>query len=250
MLRSKSTISKFVITLLLVTLAPEIYPETPYKRNFYNAFINREMYKWGSIIQTIETGKSSLTVDQKLELINYYYGYVGHLIGKKQYEEAEDMIARGEKLIQQVLKVAPDNATACSFKGSFLGFRMGISRFKVFSLSHESLEDINRAYELDPRNVQALIDKGNILFYSPSVFGGDKEEALKYYLKGSAILENKRDTDQNWVYLNLLTTIALAYDKTDRPKDAKIICEKILRKEPNYKWVKDILYPRILEKTM
>jgi tetratricopeptide (TPR) repeat protein len=244
---TKSLLNRLFITLFLVTLAPEVYSESPYKKAIYNTFINREMYKWGSIIHTIEYGKPLTTVDQTLDLINLYYGYIGHLIGKKQYASAEIMISRGEKLIHQVLKASPKNATAYAYKGSFLGFRMGISKFRAFALGRESLADINKAYRLDPQNIQAIIDKGNFLYYTPNLFGGDKEEALNFYLKGSRILEKNKDTDQNWVYLNLLTTIALAYDKIDKRKEAKLICEKILRKEPNYKWVKDVLYPKLLE---
>jgi len=244
----KSTLNKLILTLFVFTLAPEIYAESPYKRNFYNSFINREMYKWGNIIYTIESGKQVTTVEQKLELINYYYGYIGYLIGKKQHETAGNMIVKGERLIHQVLLVSPRNATAYAFKGSFLGFRMGMSKFKTLSLSRESLTDINRAYALDPQNIQALIDKGNILYYSPGIFGGDKEEALKYYLRGSYILEKEKDTDQNWVYLNLLTNIALTYEKTGNPDQAIHICQKILRKEPNFRWVRDVFYPRLLDK--
>jgi len=246
----KYTLNKLVLTLFLFTLAPEIFAESPYKRNFYNSFINREMYKWGNIISTIESGKPATTIDQKLELINYYYGYIGYLIGKKQHDTAGSMIIKGEKLIHQVLLVSPNNATANAFKGSFLGFRMGISKFKTFSLSRESMADINKAYALDPQNIQAIIDKGNILYYSPGIFGGDKKEALTYYLKGSRILEKNKDTDQNWVYLNLLTIIALTYEKTDNPEQAKLICVKILHKEPNYKWVRDVFYPRLLDNRM
>jgi tetratricopeptide (TPR) repeat protein len=245
---SKSTINKLVLTLFLFTLAPEIYSESPYKKTIYNTFINREMYKWGAIIHTLDTGKPT-TVDKKLELINYYYGYIGYLIGKKQNDVAGSMIIKGEKLIHQVLVASPKNATAISFKGSFLGFRMGLNKYKSFGLSRESFANINRAYSMDPQNVQANIDKGNILYYSPGIFGGDKEEALKYYLKGSRILEKNRDTDQNWVYLNLLTVIAMAYEKTDQPEQARQICEKLLRKEPNYRWIKDVYYPQLLEKT-
>ena len=152
------------------------------------------MYKWGNIIHTIDTGKST-TVDQKLELINYYYGYIGYLIGKKQNDVAGNLIPKGEKLIHQVLLISPKNATALAFKGSFLGFRMGISKLKTFALSRESFADINRANTLDPQNIQALIDKGNLLYYSPGILGGDKEEALKYYLKGSRILEKNKETN-------------------------------------------------------
>ncbi|MDP4239219.1 MAG: hypothetical protein Q8904_07100 [Bacteroidota bacterium] len=240
---------KIILPLILLTLVPEIYADSPYKKTIYNTFINREMYKWGNIIHTIETSKPPTTIDQKLELINYYYGYIGYLIGKKQYDIAGNMITKGEKLIHQVMAASPRNATAYAYKGSFMGFRVAISKLKTLSLSYESLAEINHAYKLDPQNVQALIDKGNILYYSPKLFGGDKEEALTYYLRGERILERNKDTDQSWFYLNILTNIALAYEKTDRPEDAKHIYEKILQKEPNYKWVRDILYPKILEKT-
>jgi len=246
---SKFTLNKLVITLFLLTLIPDVYSESPYKKTFYNNFINREMYKWGNVIHTIEAGKPLVTVDQKLEMINYYYGYTGYLTGRKQYDLAAPMINKAEKLIHQVLQVSPKNATAFAFKGSFLGFRMAMSRIKTFTLSRESLSDINKAYDLDPHNVQALIDMGNILYYSPRLFGGDKEEALTYYVKGIHILEKNRDTDQNWVYLNLLTTVALAYDKTGRTEEARQTCVKILRNEPNYRYVKEVLYPGILTKT-
>ena len=246
---SKFTLNKLVITLFLLTLIPDVYSESPYKKTFYNNFINREMYKWGNVIHTIEAGKPLVTVDQKLEMINYYYGYTGYLTGRKQYDLAAPMINKAEKLIHQVLQVSPKNATAFAFKGSFLGFRMAMSRIKTFTLSRESLSDINKAYDLDPHNVQALIDMGNILYYSPRLFGGDKEEALTYYVKGIHILEKNRDTDQNCVYLNLLTTVALAYDKTGRTEEARQTCVKILRNEPNYRYVKEVLYPGILTKT-
>lgn len=246
MSRHSSTFNKIVITILLFTFVPELYAETStVRKTIYNTFINREMSKWGNIIRTLETGKPLTTVDQKLELISYYYGYIGHLIGKKQNDQAEPMILKGEKLIQQVLQASPKNATAYAYKGSFLGFHIAINKYKSLRLSSESMTYIDKACELDPQNAQALIDKGNMLYYSPRLFGGDKEEAITFYLKGVKILEKNKDTDQNWVYLNLLTTIALAYDKINKPKEATLTCEKILRKEPNYKWVRDVIYPKL-----
>jgi len=246
--RTKQSISRLIITFFLFSLAPEVFAESPYKKTIYNAFINREMYKWGTVIHTIETYNPPATIDQKLELIDYYYGYIGYLISKKQYETAEKLLIKGEKMVDQVLKVSPKNATAYSYKGSFIGYRIGISKFKAVYLGSESSDNVNKAYELDPHNVQAIIDKGNILYYSPKIFGGDKEEALKFYLKGAKQIEINKGTYQNWTYLNLLTIIALAYEKTDQPKLAKLTYEKILRQEPNFYWVKVDLYPKFLAK--
>ena len=225
-----------------------MFSESPYKKTIYNAFVNREMNKWGNVIRTIENTSSPVTVDQKLELIKLYYGYTAYLINKKQVSNAEILIGKAESIIAEVLKSSPKNATAYAFKGSFIGYKIGISKFKAIYLGSESSDNINKALELDPQNIQAIIDKGNMLYYSPRLFGGDKHEALKFYLKGVRIMEKNADTDHNWIYLNLLTNIAMAFEKTDQPSLAKQTYEKILHKEPNYHWVKDELYPKFLAK--
>jgi len=239
---------KIIIPLVLLAFTSQAFPESPYKKSIYSAFITHDMIKWESAIRTMEASNSTNTIDQKLELINYYYGYIGWSIGKKKYAEAEKFIPKGEKLINQVLSVSPKNATAYSFKGSFLGFKIGIDKCKAIFLGSESKNYINKALLLDPMNIQAIIDKGNMLYYEPYFFGGDKKEALNYFLKGAKIMEKNNDTYQNWVYLNLLTMIANAYEKTDNLEGAKLIYEKIMRNEPDILWVKNGLYPNLLAK--
>jgi tetratricopeptide (TPR) repeat protein len=245
---STSTIRNIIIPMVLLALALQAFPESPFKKSIYSAFITHDMGKWESAIRSMENSDATATVDQKLELINYYYGYIGWMIGKKQYEKADKLIPRGEKLINEVLKVSPKNATAYSFKGSFLGFKIGIDKCKAIFLGSDSKSYINKAMTLDPLNVQAIIDKGNMLYYAPCIFGGDKKEALTYFLKGAKLMEKNNDTYQNWVYLNLLAMIANAYEKTDRLEDAKLTYEKIMRNEPDIKWIKDGLYPTLLTK--
>ena len=161
------------------------------------------------------------------------YQFIGYLLGSKQYAPIKKLTARGENLIAQVLYESPQNATAYSFKGSFLAFHVGINRYKAVFLGHESRKYVNKALELDPQNIQAIIDKGNQLFYAPEMLGGDKKEALTYFLKAANILEKKKETNENWVYLNLLTMIAFAYERTDHRNEARLTYEKILRNEPN-----------------
>jgi tetratricopeptide (TPR) repeat protein len=71
---------------------------------------------------------------------------------------------------------------------------------------------------------------------------------LNYYLKAAKIFEKNKDTNENWVYLNLLTVIASSYEKTDNLAEARITYEKIIRNEPDIIWVKNILYPQLLAK--
>jgi len=226
---------------MLLTITSGSFAKTPYSKNIYDAFIVRDMTKWENVIQSMEASHYNKTVDQKLELINYYYGIIGYLIGKKQYIHAEQLTNRGDALIDQVLLTAPKNTTATSFKGSFAGFRVGIKKFKAILLIFDSKKYINKAVEMDPLNIQALIDKGNTYYYAPAIFGGDKKTALTYYLKAAGIMEQKNETHENWVYLNTLTMIAFAYKKTDNPIAAKQTYEKVMQIEPNITWAKDVL---------
>lgn len=247
--KPKNLLSLFIIVLILIVVSTNhCRSESIYKKLIYKAFVNGEMYKWEEIIHSMEVNNGNKTIDQKLELISYYYGFTAHLIHKKQYDKATQYCTKGETLIAQLNAQSPQNASVHAFKGAFLGFRIGISKFKSVVLGPESEASINKAYELDPQNPQVLIDKANLFYYKPSFFGGDKKQALKLYQKAITILDKNKDHINNWLYINTLTSIALAYEKTNQDILSKAMYERILHLEPNFKWVKNELYPGLLNK--
>ena len=237
------------ITIFLIFLFSEFFvsAQTSNKELIYNAYIQGNMKKWESVIVSIEKHKPS-TLDEKLELISYYYGHIGYLLGIKNYEQAARYIDKGDKLIADVFKHAPKNATAYAFKGSFIGFRIGMSKFKAITLGPESSKSIAHAFELEPANIQAHVDKANALYHTPGIFGGDKKQSLKLFLKATTLLEKAKQTDNNWFYLNVLTLTAKNYEALEQLQNAKAIYEKIMRISPDYKWVKNELYPALLNK--
>lgn len=244
----KNSTKNLLILLVLLLSAVGMQSQSAQKKAFYRTFVNREMYKWGDLIRSCETNTAPKTIDQKLELINYYYGYIGHLMNKKKHDAAEEYIDKGQDLIDNVIKLSPHNSTALSYKGAFIGFKMGFNKVKAVYLAPKCMLEINKAYKLDHENAQIIINKANLLFYSPSALGGDKDDALQLYHKAMVIMEKNKDTDHNWNYLNLLTTIAIGLDKTDKSREAKKMYEKILKIEPDYKWVRDDLYPNLLKR--
>lgn len=246
-LQYKNSIILFFV-ILLASFFSYTKAVSPHNAAFYSSFVTRDMTRWEKLIKDVEKSDYVQTNTEKLELINYYYGYVGYLLGQKRQTEAEVYIIKGEKLINEVLKSDPTNATAYSFKGAFLGFEVGVNNLKVIYLESESKAHINKALQLDPNNIQGLTDKANILFYAPRLLGGSKQKALSYYMKAVNIIERNKDTKQNWVYLNLLTMVAISYEKTGATKEAKQTYEKILSVEPNIVWIKDDLYPKFLRK--
>ena len=248
MAKTNNALRKLFITIVLISLHSVIYAESPYRKVIYNSFVNRQMYKWEAVLRTMDAVNEPTSIEQKLEHIDYYYGYIAHLIGKKQFNEADEELIKANRLVDNLIKISPKNATAYAYKGAFIGLKIATNRLKSVYLKPESNAYINKALELDPQNSQAHIDKGNMLFYAPRIIGGDKKNALNYYLRAMQLIEKNKDTNQNWRYLNLLTIIGIAYEKIDMLAEAKLAYEKALRKEPNYKWVKDDLYPNLLAK--
>ncbi len=246
--RQKYKYKRLILFILLTLFTSIVFSQTAYQKIVYHAYTSGDMSKWIAVINTIEKNGETKTVEQKLELINYYYGYIGYLLGLKKYDQAEKIMAKGDKLITAILSVDNQNATANAYKGSFIGFRIALSKFKAITLGPESASYINKAFEKDKNNVQAIIDKGNIYFYTPALFGGNKNEAIKFYKHGIEILEKSGHTHYNWFYLSSLTTLAKAYEKINKPKDAIAIYKRILKIEPEFNWVKNNLYPELLKK--
>lgn len=168
------------------------------------------------------------------------------MIGIDKSKTATLYIKKGEKLIDEILKNDPQNPTANAYKGSFIAFKIAISKLKAVTMGPQSMKYINKANKLDYTNVQALTDKGNMLYYAPSMFGGNKKEAIIYFEKAIKQMEINNENN-NWFYLYLLTSLAQYNQEMGNKEDALSVYEKILAKEPNLKWVRDEFYQALLE---
>jgi tetratricopeptide (TPR) repeat protein len=234
--------------LLLFLVSSQIikanYSAEERKQIVYNSYVSANMTGWERVIKEMERNKGSLTtVSNKLELAEYYYGFTAYCLSKKRKEVALSTLKKGSVLCDQILKQDPENATAMALKGAFVAFEISINRFKMIILGKESLKWLNKAIETNPENTQALTDRANAYFHAPSMFGGDKNRSLAYYEKALKSLEKNNQTKNNWQYLNLYVYIANVYIKLDKKDKAKAVYKTALQKEPNFKWINELLLP-------
>lgn len=233
----------WLISLFLICTATISIGQNAYREPIYLAYVQGDMSRWEAIIRLMEERSDDFSDEERKELISYYYGYISFLLETDQKDKVQDYIIKGEKHLNLLLKSASNDVTALAYKGSFIGFRIGTNKFKALTLGNESISYINRAYKLDSQNVQAILDKGNLLYHMPGIFGGDKKEAVRLYEKAVLRMEKHQNLKQNWLYLNVLTTIARHYEEEKQWQKAVLIYEKILQQEPEFSWVKDTLYP-------
>lgn len=214
----------------------------------YEAYARGKMDVWFTVMQEFEEENDFSSNDEKLELINLYYGYAAWLISVEKDDLAETYIEKSDEILDEILEKDPANCTAMAFKGAFVAFEIGIYRYKAIYLGMASMDFIEGAYELDPSNIQANIEMGNSSFYTPPAFGGDKSSSIAYYKTAARQMELNDLVEKNWLYLNVMTALGMAYEATGQIQHAKLCYEKILVVKPNYMWVGEELYPDMLER--
>ncbi|MCC8034735.1 MAG: hypothetical protein LIO77_02235 [Rikenellaceae bacterium] len=240
---------KYKLTAACIFICMAIFLSAPaqkhYSQEIYRAYISGDIDGWERVIATLEASGTP-TVAHKLELAEYYYAHIGYLLGVGRKKEAKFFNEKAETLIDNILAAEPDNVTATSLKGIFIAYKMEQNKIKAPVLGPQCIKYIKKAHSLDPANIQALSDLGNMYYHCPAVFGGDKAKGMKYLREAARSMENRSLSEGNWFYLNLLTILAEYEVESGSIDNAREIYEKVLRLEPDFIRVKNQLYPRIL----
>lgn len=221
-----------------------------YQPRIYNYFVEGRMDLWKGVMkQMAQEYERSQNIRILSDLTEAQYGYIGFCIGNKQKKEAKTELAKAMKQIDFLIKEMGPTSRLLCLKGAFCGFMIRFEPLKIRKYGELSEEFNRQALELDPLEAQAWMEKANIAFYKPAFAGGDKEEAVKLYEKAVSLYEDSPEHLENsWMYLNCMVALGMAYEKTDRLRAARDLYEKILRREPSFQWVRDELYPQLLEK--
>ena len=221
--------------------------ETPDKAVIYSAYISGDMVRWKSVIDRMEEVKSRDNAFL-LELANYQYGYIAWAIGVKRNSEARRYLNLAEANIAVLERNRYNLSMVNAYKAAFYGYRIGLNVLQAPFVGPKSVESANLAMKLDPSNPYGYIQYGNSQYYMPAMFGGSKEEAIKYYLKAEELMVKDAEfAENNWNYLNLLTVLAQAFSETGNLASAKNYYDKILKIEPDFIWVKDQLHKDLLK---
>jgi len=235
----------FIITLILVFFY-EISAAS-YKSEIYQAYISNDMTAWKKTIDkmNLEKTKSNEFI---LELLNYQYGYIGWCLGNDKEEMGEIYLALAKKNVETLEQANYKLSEVNAYKSALYGYEIGLSVFKAPFIGPKSMACAEKAIKLDKSNPYGYIQIGNAEFYMPSAFGGSKKKALDYFKKAQKLMEaDKENIKNDWNYLSLIAMIGVVYTKLEQYKNAKIIYENLLKFEPNFLWVKDELYPKLIQ---
>ncbi len=240
-----------MLTIVMFTLIADfVVGAQGFDERIYEAYITGEMGDWHRAMGAMEqVWESTGSYEMLYDLVVAQYGYIAWLISQEQDKEAREYVKRTEEYLEIILERSPGNARAHALLGAIYGYKIGLSAYKAVVYGRRSFSENNLAHELDSRDPQVWMEKGNIELYKPVIFGSSSVEAARIYRKSVELYESDPEgLENNWLYLNTLRSLADAYIASEMYREANTVYLKMLRVEPRLKWLREKVYPEFLKR--
>ena len=239
----------FVVILFICALCNNEAQQINYKATAFNLFLNGKMSQWPWVINKMLADPKLQNTEGQLEILTYYYGLVGHLMDVGQKKQASENLRKANDLAIKLYKTNPDNPLLLGLMSNLTGFQIALSPLKATTLAKGMMNKAKKSIAKGPNDPYVNILYSNILFYMPGIFGGDTEKALQGYKKALQTMEADPELKKNnWMYIQLMVTIGVVEEKRENYVEAQKMYRKVLELYPEYAHVKNVSYPRLLEK--
>lgn len=237
-----------IIGLSCLNLEAQNNKLTQLEEKAYMAYINSSVFMWKQIAleadKILSNEKSG--IDHKIKAIEFKYGLLYSCLSNKDEETYEKHLDKTLEQLELLLDKNPDSSTLHAITAGIMSVQMGFSPMKGMTLGSQSGIHIGKAISLDSLNAAAWKQHANSKYFTPKMWGGDIQEAIKSYEHAISLFEKENNT-KDWIYLDALAWLGVAYEKTGEKEKAKTIYEKALEIEPGFTWVKNNLLPTLLK---
>ncbi|MGH7490865.1 MAG: tetratricopeptide repeat protein [bacterium] len=188
-------------------------------------------------------------------LVHYYIAYCDYryvtAYARRQNQPAETIDKYLEEAIAHLEKAVESNAKSAeahALLASCYGQKIGGNPMLGMTLGPKSSAEIGTALRLEPENPRVVMLDAISKYYTPAMFGGDRDLALAGFKRSAEIFEKKNSTDPlqpDWGHAEAYAWVGMAYlDKGDKAS-ARTALDRALAIEPDFGWVKHALYPKL-----
>lgn len=237
---------KTVCFLLALLVASPSTAQTPVDQLMYQAYLQRSPSLWTKALETqmAESKMDANDFQTQLRLAFVYASLLNGSMAMPHEDFFDEHVDDAKKLTKRLIEQNPKSGEAAAILSGIYGNEMGYSPMKGMTLGNKSSSLAEKATVLEPASPLVWRVYANNKFYTPAAFGGDMKEAVKALENCIALFEkSNQPLASNWMYLDALTFLGQAYQKTGDPVKAIATYEKALMVEPNFEWIKHTLLP-------
>lgn len=177
------------------------------------------------------------------------------LMGATMRTRDEDRFDKYYKITEEHLEVLSKDdkmkAEAKALLSGLYGIKMAYSSMMGMVLGPKSSSLVEEAVKLAPQSPIVWKIQANSKMFTPAMFGGDIEEAIKAFEKSIELFEKQPETlENNWLYIDTMVFLGQAYSSESQWAKAVAVYERALKIEPNLNWVKFQLLPNARKKAL
>jgi len=202
----------------------------------YAAYLTTSKSMWDRSISIAEKAHGEHSFERAVAM----YGLLNNTMVTKDEDTFDDNVDQTVDLLKEIIEKSPNHGEPKAVLSSVYGLVMAYSPMKGMlygSKSSSLIDDAMKNQEESPI-VQKLY--GGSKLYTPEMFGGSPEKAVTAFEKSVRLFE-AGNTENNWMYLDTLVGLSMAYIKTEKHDQARNTLNKALEVEPEYGWAKSIL---------
>ncbi len=213
----------------------------------YDAYLSNSVAIWQNIEEKADKAYTKSKSNEALfDLALVQYGLLNTCISNQNEEIFDDYVDRLEKNLDRLIKEDFRKHDALALKSAVFGFKIAFSSWKGMFLGPKSSALIEEALELDKSSFIVQKMYASNQYFTPEMWGGNSENAINAFGLSISKLE-EQGMQKNWMYLDNLAWLGIAYSQTGQPELAEQTWIKSLEVESDFNWVSKVLLPNLTE---
>lgn len=235
-----------VVLLWLISCSTQGQSLNEFECALKESYIKGNLEDWPQRIQNMEK-QSDGSFGWQFEILEARYGLVGCYLGKGERKKAREYLDDSQDYLDSMMVLYPNSAKLYSVKTGFYGFHIALSMFRAPVLLPKIKRSLKRAFELDPNEPRAWLEKGNLAYNRPVAFGGDKLDAIRSYHKTLELLKQEKNSSCDWMTVMVQVFLIKAYYQTNQKHAYQMARLELQKTYGKMSWVSDFMKASIVD---
>ena len=238
------TNSRFLVLPMMMALLALGIPQK-LKQMSYLAYLSSDKVAWKqSVAFAYKLYQDSPTEEAKFQLALTEYGLLNTTMIDQDEKLFDAYASDCQERLENLSKSNKYGAEAKALLSGLLGFKMAYSPMKAIFLGPKSSGLLDEAMKENPQSPIVLKQYASNVYFTPEMWGGNKELALNTFLKSTEKFSGT-DLEKSWMHLDNLAWTGILYQEAGDQELARQIWEKALEIEPDFYWVSKQLLPSL-----